>query len=209
MLLMALGEFIRMDLERRHLLRSAPAAGLAAMVASCATFPRSHSGVAIPGNPFRIDDEAKILAVAREIIAEDWVATLITVDEEGVPRARSVGVNDPQPDLTIWMSTRRTSRKVDQIRRHPQATLHFARDSLSENFKGAYYASLMGEAFVHLDPESYAKHAPTGEMRTQYWPNFPHDYAAIRFKPKWLEVYGRGIKWEPETWQPQAVILPA
>src|SRR5690606_13177202 len=108
-----------------------------------------------------------------------------------------------------WMSTRRDSRKVDQIRKHPKATLHFARDNLAENFKGAYYASLMGEAFVHLDPESYVEHAPTGEIRKENWPNFPHDYAAIRFKPRWLEVYGRGIKGKPETWQPQAVVLPA
>jgi general stress protein 26 len=197
-----------MDMERRRLLKTAPSAGLAAMVAGCATLPVARSGVAVIGNLYRIDEEARILAVAREIIAEDWVATLITVDEEGVPRARSVGVNDPQPDLTIWMSTRRSSRKVDQIRKHPRATLHFARDNLSENFKGAYYASLMGEAFVHLDPASYANHAPTGEMRAQSWPNFPHDYAAIRFKPRWLEVYGRGIKGKPETWQPQGVILP-
>ena len=197
-----------MDLDRRHLLQTVPAAGLAALVAGCATLPMTGSGAAVPANLYRTDDEARILAAVREIIGEDWVATLITVDEDGVPRARSVGVNDPQPDLTIWMSTRRNSRKVDQIRSHPQATLHFARDSLSENFRGAYYASLMGDAFVHLDPESYAEHAPTGDMRTQYFPNFPHDYAAIRFKPRWLEVYGRGIQWKPETWQPQAVILP-
>lgn len=120
-----------------------------------------------------------------------------------------VGVNDPLPDLTIWMSTRRDSRKVDQIRRRPQATLHFARDNLTENFKGAYYASLMGEAYVHLNPESYAGHAPTDEIRAENWPNFPHDYAAIRFRPRWLEVYGRGIKGKPETWQPQAIVLPA
>ena len=197
-----------MDVDRRHLLRTAPVAGFAAMMASCSSLPKASAG-SVPRNLYRIDDEARILGVVKEIIAEDWVATLITVDGEGMPRARSVGVNDPLPDLTIWMSTRRTSRKVEQIRRHPQATLHFARDNLSENFKGAYYASLMGEAFVHLDPASYADHAPTGDMRTQYFPNFPHDYAAIRFRPRWLEVYGRGITGEPDTWQPQAAILPA
>jgi general stress protein 26 len=197
-----------MDEDRRQLLKAAPAAGLAAILGSCATFPTARPSRATPGNLYRSDDEARILTVVREIIGDDWVATLITVDENGMPRARSVGVNDPQPDLTIWMSTRRNSRKVDQIRRHPQATLHFARDNLTENFRGAYYASLMGEAFVHLDAESYAAHAPTGAMRAQYWPNFPHDYAAIRFKPSWLEVYGRGIQWESETWQPQGVIVP-
>jgi hypothetical protein len=131
------------------------------------------------------------------------------VDEEGMPRARSVGVNEPLPDLTIWMSTRRDSRKVEQIRRHPQATLHFARDNTAQNFRGAYYASLMGEASVHTDPDIYGPHAPTGEIRAASWPNFPLDYAAIRFKPRWLEVYGRGIKGDPATWQPQGIVLPA
>lgn len=198
-----------MNPTRRQLIRMAPAAGIAGMLAGCAQMPTSHPSASVPGDLYRIDDEARILALAREIIAEDWVATLITVDEYGMPRARSVGVNDPLPDLSIWMSTRRSSRKVEQIRRHPQATLHFARDNLNEGFKGSYYASLMGEAFVHLDPEDYAPHAPTDEIRSENWPNFPDDYAAIRFKPRWLEVYGRGLKGKPETWQPQAVILPA
>jgi general stress protein 26 len=192
------------NLSRRELIVAAPGAALTAILAGAAAAPGQ---AASPSNLYRVDDEATILAAAREIIAEDWVGTLITVDEEGVPRARSVGVNDPEPDLTLWMSTRRGSRKIDQIRRHPKATLHFARDNLGENFQGAYYASLMGEAFVHVDPESYERHAPTGEMRAQGWPNFPDDYAAIRFKPKWLEVYGRGISGEPRTWQPQAVML--
>lgn len=196
-----------MLLARRQLIRAAPAAGLAAVLASCSTVPGA-GGRARADTLFRLDDEAKILAAAREIIAEDWVGTFITVDENGVPRARSVGVSDPDPDLTIWISTRRGSRKLDQVRQHPQATLHFAKDSLNENFKGAYYASFMGEARVHIDDSEMLAHVPEEAIRKENWPNYPNDYAVIRFKPKWLEVYGHGIKGRPDTWQPQAVILP-
>lgn len=196
-----------MLLARRQLIRAVPAAGLAAILPSCSTVPAGGGG-ARPEMLYRIDDEAKILATAKEIIAEDWVGTFITVDENGVPRARSVGVSDPDPDLTIWISTRRGSRKIDQVRKHPQATLHFAKDSLNENFKGAYYASFMGEAWVHIDDPEMLAHVPEEAIRKENWPDYPKDYAVVRFKPKWLEVYGHGINGRPDNWQPQAVILP-
>ena len=195
-------------LSRRQLVAAAPTIGLAALMPSAAA-----GSAAAPAPPpeqlYRTDDEAKILATLKEILAEDWVGTFITVDEFGVPRARSVGISDPDPDLTIWISTRRGSRKIDQVRAHRQATLHFARDALKENFKGAYYASIMGEASVHIDDAEMRAHVPEDAVLKENWPNYPNDYAVIQFKPKWLEVYGHGIKGKPETWQPQAVVLPA
>lgn len=195
-------------LSRRDLVAAAPALGLAALLPGSAA--KAAPGAApSPAQLYRTDDAAKIIAVAREIVAEDWVGTFITVDEHGVPRARSVGVWDPDPDLTLWISTRRGSRKIDQVRSHPQATLHFAKDDTANNFQTAYYASFMGEAFVHIDDDVMAAHVPDEDIRKGQWPNFPRDYAVIRFRPKWLEVYGRGIKGRPDTWQPQAVVLPA
>ena len=198
-----------MLLNRRRLISRAPAAGLAALIGGCASLPTSGSVSSIPEGLYRTDEEARILAIAREIIAEDWVATFIAVDEHGVPRARSVGISDPDPDLTMWISTRRGSRKIEQVRRYPQTTLHFAMDALAENFRGAYYASFMGEASVHIGDDEMAAHVPEEAVRTENWPNFPHDYAVIRFKPRWIEVYGRGVRGKSETWQPQAVVLPS
>ncbi len=192
------------DLSRRSLVTAVPAIGLAAILAGGGARAQTLAG---PGNHYRVADEATILAAARAIIAEDWVATLITVDEEGIPRARSVGVSDPDPDLSLWISTRRTSRKLDQIRRHPAATIHFARDDLEGNFRTAYYASFMGEASVHIDDEPMSAHLPDAAMLREYWPNFPNDYAVIRFRPRWVEVYGHGIAGKSENWQPQGVTL--
>lgn len=183
---------------------------VAALPATLGTALLGHSpgaSAAAVADLYRVDDEQRILAVAREIVEEDWVATLITIDEHGMPRARSVGVSTPEHDMALWISTRRRSRKVEQIRRNPRATLHFARDALSENLAGAYYASFMGEATVHLDPETYGKHLPAPEILKENWPDYPDDYAAICFKPQWLEVYGRGIRGRAETWQPQGVVL--
>ena len=191
-------------LSRRHVLAAAPAVGLSAVLAGCVTTPGSLPN---PTDLFRVDDEATILAAARAIIAEDPVAALITLDGNGVPRVRSVGVSDPEDDLSMWISTRRTSRKLDQLRANPKATLYFNFDDVTGNFANAFYASFMGVASVHTDPAAMGRAVPDEETRRVYWPNFPDDFAAIRFKPHWLEVTGRGIRGDELNWQPQAVVL--
>lgn len=194
------------DFSRRKLLAAAPAAGLSAILAGLVT---RAGALPDPGGLYRVDDEATILAAARAIVAEDPVAALITLDGNGVPRVRSVGVSDPEDDLAMWIGTRRTSRKVAQLRANPNATLYFNFDDLGGNFASAYYASFMGVASVHTDPATASKTAPDEQTRKLYWPNFPDDYASIRFRPLWLEVAGHGIKGDEANWQPQAVVLPA
>lgn len=193
-----------MDLTRRNLLAAGPTLGLSTILAQHI----SPAGkLPDPGELYRVDDEAKILAAARAIVAEDPVAALITLDGNGVPRVRSVGVSDPENDLSMWIGTRRTSRKVEQLRANPHATLYFNFDDLTGDFASAYYASFMGVASVHTDPATANKSAPDAETRKAYWPNFPDDYASIRFRPHWLEVTGHGIKGDKANWQPQAVVL--
>jgi general stress protein 26 len=193
------------DLSRRHMIAAAPVVGVSAVLASCVS---AAGKLPAPGGIYRVDDEAKILAAARAIVAEDPVAGLITLDSNGVPRVRSVGVSDPEDDLTMWIGTRRTSRKVAQVRANPNATLYFNFDDLSGGYAKAFYASFMGLASVHTDPSTVAKSAPDEETRKVYWPNFPNDFASIRFQPLWLEVAGHGIKGDEANWQPQAVVLP-
>ena len=195
---------MKTNLTRRDVLGASSAVSLSAIVAACST-TTIVSGR--PSHLYRIDDEAKIIAAAKAVIDEDYIATLITIDSEGIPRARSIGVWAPDNDLVLWMGTRRTSRKLDQIRHNPNATIYFARDDIDGKFKNAYYASFMGTASVHIDDATVQARAPDEEYRRAQWPNFPHDYAAIKFETKWLEVFGRGIKSKPETWQPQAVTL--
>jgi general stress protein 26 len=195
---------MKTSLTRRNMLDVSTAVGLSAVVAGCSTSRISEAAL---GNLYRIDDEAKIIAAAKSVIDEDYIATLITIDAEGVPRARSIGVWAPENGLVLWMGTRRASRKVEQIRHNPNATIHFARDDISGDFQDAYYASFMGTATVHTDDATVQERAPEEAYRRSQWPNFPHDYAAIRFETRWLEVFGRGIKSKPETWQPQAVTL--
>ncbi len=193
------------DITRRYVLgATAPVIGLSAIVAGSAT-QAEHKAPSTAN--YRIDDEATIIAAAKAVIDEDYIATLITIDDNGVPRARSVGIWSPDNDLVLWLGTRRTSRKVEQIRNNPKATVHFAQDDVNGGYANAYYASFMGTATVHTDDATVQLRSPEEKYRRSQWPDFPDDYAAIRFETKWLEVYGRGIKGKPENWQPQAVTI--
>src|SRR5690606_20224175 len=108
------------------LTRRGVGATLAGLLAACSTTRRE---VGVDSDLFRVDDETTILAAAKAIIEDDPVAALITIDANGVPRARSVGVWEPDADLTLWIGTRRPSRKLEQLRDNPLATLYFNRDN--------------------------------------------------------------------------------
>ena len=193
-----------MELRRRELIAGASAAGLASVLAAGAakgTVTRSA-----PNDLYRVDDPATIIAAARQIIKDDYIGVLVTIDEHGMPRARPVGVRDPMDDWSLWITTRRGSRKTQQIARNPKAALHFGFDDTPNNHENSFYASFMGLASVHTDAETAAQ-APTLKYR-HLWPDFPNDFALIRFKPQRLEVMGKGIEPSEPTWQPQGVTLP-
>lgn len=192
-------------LTRRDLMNAAPAVWLAGLVGSSAA---EAAAQAPPGELYRIDDEAKMLAAAKAMFAQDRTATLVTIDARGVPRVRPVGVKPPGDDLIFWIGTRRTSRKVAQIRANSNATLHFNFDDFENGYKDAFYVSFMGKATAHTDAETLSVNRPGESLRKQLWPNFPDDFAAIRFEPKWLELYGKGVDAHEVNWQPQGLVLP-
>ena len=189
-----------MTLDRRQLLTalSILAAAPTALPTQAATPPPVPSA----NDLYRTADPQTLLAAARTLITEDTIATLITVDRTGQPRARSILVSPPDDDLTLWMATRPGSRKLDQLRANPIATLHFAEDSK------AAYLSLMGTAHIHTDPATiHAKNPYKGPALTHFFPNFPADFVLLGFKPQWLELATADIPGEPTTWQPQGLTL--
>jgi general stress protein 26 len=194
-----------MDIKRRQLIVGASAVGLASVLAAGAANGTVIKSV--PDDLYRVDDPKTIMAAAREIINEDYIGVLVTIDEDGMPRARPVGVADPLDDWSLWVSTRRGSRKTRQITANPKAALHFGFDDTPNNHENAYYASFLGLASVHTDAESIAAHGPSEKYRA-IWPDYPNDLALIRLRPKRLEVMGKGISPTQDIWQPQGVMLP-
>ena len=148
------------------------------------------------------DSEADIIEAAREIIRKDPNVALITIDSEGQPRARTVVARPPEEDMTIWIATRPTTRKVAQIGHNRKVTLYFSVDSESS------YVTIMGTATLHDDLSTKeAKKWRSEERRKMLWPNYPNDYLLIKVQPKWMEVLGEGISAHPQTWRPQAGVF--
>lgn len=190
-------------MRRRELLSISPLIGLAGAVPALAketTIKDTSSDL------YRVDEPALIMAAARAIIDEDYVGVLVTIDEDGMPRARPIGVAHPNDDWSLWMATRRGSRKTLQIAANPKAALHFGFDDTANDHANSFYASFTGLASVHTDPETIALYGPSEKYRPN-WPNYPNDLALIRLMPKRLEVMGKGIWPNESLWQPQGIIL--
>ncbi len=157
---------------------------------------------AFAGELHLASDRDAVLKAAREIIAEDTFMTLITVDGNGQPRARTVEHSQPDEGMVIWIATIPTTRKLDQIRAHPKVTLYF------DGAGDTSYVSVMGQATIHTDVETINKVTwREPEARARFWPDFPKNYVLIRVEPKWLEVVHPGIASRETDWRPQAVVF--
>jgi general stress protein 26 len=143
--------------------------------------------------------EAELAAAARAVMAMDPNPTLVTLDDVGRPRARTVRVSAPDEDFVLWIATKPNTRKVAQLRADDRVTLHYADDDV------AVYVSVMGTATLHHDPATLAAHTFHDDAElAAFWPDYPDDYLLIRVEADWIEVLGGGALPDPETWRPPA-----
>jgi general stress protein 26 len=172
----------------------------ATTIATTPTVPRSELSLA--------RDTAVVLDSADALIARHSFVGLVTVDEFNRPRVRTVrAFRLKQPTtarerFSVFILTRPSTRKVDQIAKNPLVTLYFNED------QRAAYATIMGRATVHRDPKN-PRLQPFLDSATVkfFWPAFPRDFVMIEVTPDWLEFIGPGIWNDPNTWRPQAVVF--
>lgn len=187
---------------------SAACDGAPKQVAPTSVAPITH----IPREELhRVAGDKAILDAARSVMRADSNVALITVDSTGMPRVRTVKafVNErdaqsSEKSFTVWIMTRLTTRKVDQIRRNPNVTLYFNDDAK------VTYVSIMGRAVIHTDPNHpEAKRLYDQGYRDFFWPEFPKGFVMIEVRPRWLEHLGPAIHADTTSWRPQAVAFPA
>jgi general stress protein 26 len=196
--------------------RSAPASGAPAAEAPAgATRTGAVTALVASAELNRAANPSAVVDSARKLMLADSNDALVTVDSSGQPRVRTVrafvdppDATSPERGLTVWIMTRLSTRKVEQIRRHPLVTLYFNDD---DKFS---YATIMGSAIVHTDPEHprAKRHyeVPVGadgpsSYAKFFWPDFPRDFVMIEVRPRWLEYMGPGVGNNRENWRPQAV----
>lgn len=143
----------------------------------------------------------KLMTVAREIMIEARSCALITLDEEGRPRVRTMDPFVPENDLTVWFGTNSKSRKVKQIKNDQRVTLYY----LDSDASG--YVMISGIA--QLVDDQMEKDKRWKEEWEAFYPNNRKDYLLIKVSPEWMEIssINRGIVSDTITWQPPNVIF--
>ena len=130
--------------------------------------------------PQREISRDSLLIYARMIIDSSDSRVLVTVDETGKPRARTMSPFTPEDNWVIWLGTFPTSRKVKQIKNNPNVVV-FYYDS-----KTFSYVNISGTARLVNDPDLKAKYWKEGWER--FYPDRDKDYILVEVTPERLEV---------------------
>ncbi len=116
----------------------------------------------------------------------------------GQPQARVVDAFAPEEDLTIWIATKASSRKVGQVAADERVTLLYF-DPAAQN-----YVTVIGTATLVRDPQEKAKHWKEAWAGFYTDKNRGDDYVLIRVTPRRLEIVAAalGMTSDPATWRP-------
>jgi len=193
----------------RHFLCLALSIGCVEQVPVPSDADARAQGADVPSGELSLASDATLLLDSAEaLIRRDSSVGMVTVDADGRPRIRTVRafrLENPQTDrerFTIYVLTRRSTRKVEQLASNSAVTLYFNEDQRTT------YATVMGRATIHRDPTVPRLQVFLDEGTKQFfWPGFPDDFVIIEIVPQWLEFIGPGLWNDPNTWRPQAVIF--
>jgi general stress protein 26 len=142
--------------------------------------------------------DTEVLQLARDVIEKVRYGALITVGEAGQPRSRIVDAFAPDNDFVIYVATKPNTRKVEQIKNNPRATLFYF-DAEERN-----YVSVMGKATL-VDDLAIKQAKRRAADSDRIYPNFPDDYLLIRIQPEAVEGLLPGYRGDRDTWMPARV----
>jgi general stress protein 26 len=121
-----------------------------------------------------------LLSIAQGVLSKARCWTLITVDKNGNPRARTMSSFPPDEQMVVRLGANPRSRKIEQIKNNPNVIVYYLEPT------GFSYVSLMGTASLVNDPNMKAKYWKEGW--TRYYPDPKKDYILIEVKPKRMEI---------------------
>lgn len=140
-----------------------------------------------------------LLAAAKDIMERTRFCALITLDETGHPRVRTMDPFMPDEKMVIRMGTRHGTRKTKDIKKDPRVTLYY------DHPEKAGYVVVFGTAKLIDEPEAKAKWFK--EEWAQFYTDRDKEYVLIEVTPIKIEVldYTKGIMGDQNTWVPQSV----
>ena len=144
-------------------------------------------------------DTKALLDAAKQIMNAAGCASLVTLDESGLPSSRPVRTFPSDDEFTeITIPTDLDSRKTHHVRKNGNIVLSYV-DGPSRA-----YVTMIGRAVLSDRLED--KMAAWKEPFSAFWPDGPesHSYLLIQFKPERIELrsYTQGVAEEPTRWTP-------
>ncbi len=149
-------------------------------------------------------DRTKIIAAAKQVIAEARYCTLVTLGPDGHPQSRIIDPFAPDEGFLIRFATNPKSRKVTQIKRDARVTLTY----FAPGDPG--YVTVLGRAEIVRDPKEKATYWKDDWVMFYKNKNQGDDYLLVRVKPFRIEVVStrQGVMNDPKTWTPVSVTFP-
>ena len=140
-----------------------------------------------------------VLGVANQIASAAGCASLITLDESGLPSSRPVRTLPSDERFTsIVIPSDVNSRKTHQVGSNPNVVLSYV-DTPSRG-----YVTIIGKGVLNDRPED--KQAAWLEPFAAFWPDGPEseDYQLIVVTPVRIETrsYTQGVADSPTRWTP-------
>ena len=144
-------------------------------------------------------DIETLLRVAKLIMTAAGCASLITIDESGLPSSRAVRTFPSDDEFTkIAIPTDSKSRKTLHVRNNSSVVLSY----IDAPTRG--YVTVIGNAVLNDRPEK--KKALWKDSFLLFWPDGPEseDYLVIDVTPERIELrsYTQGVAEEPTHWAP-------
>lgn len=138
----------------------------------------------------------ELIKAAVEIMNSTGTCALITQDENGISRARTMDPFPPEKDMIVWFGTNPMSRKVAQIKNDTKVTIYY-RDKDDSG-----YVMIHGKAEIIND--SVSKNKYWKDSWKSFYPNKKESYLLIKVTPIWMEIVSspRNITGSEETWEP-------
>lgn len=135
-------------------------------------------------------------AIVRRLMAGAQFATLVTLDETGAPRSRTVQPKAPEPDFSVWIATNPKTRKITDIARDGRVVLHYF------DPKRMGYVSIAGKARVVRDRAEKAAH--WDKAWDSFYPDKENGAVLIGVTPDRMEIVSDkdGITGDKATWRP-------
>jgi general stress protein 26 len=140
-----------------------------------------------------------LLTAARAIMDTAHYCALITLDDSGYPHARTMDPFAPEDDMTIWLGTKRDSRKVREVHQNPRVALYYPDPAATG------YVMIKGNAELVDDPALMEKYWK--EKWEAFYKDKANDYLLIMVIPMKLEIlsYRHGLAGDPVDWTPPSV----